>query len=235
MNDFTAFKNQIFIYTLIVAVFCQLISLIFLGVDVKFSYGLVLGTCVAIVNFNLLVFSSKAILKNSKGKGFAFASYIIRLLIYGVAFYMAMKVSVPAGLASVVGFLTLKLAIFYVCGIKTKFSKGRTVTPEVQQEFEQMDKQKAAHTTDRLRDKIRREIDGFDEDEDEQQDTETERQNIEAEHQSIENEWQKIESARQAIEKERKDIEKELQDIEKKRKDIEKSGATIEAIEEEEG
>lgn len=165
MRDLAAFKNQIVIYGILVAILFQLASLPFLGPEVKFSYGLALGTAIAIVNFNIMEFTVRKTISGGGGI-LAFAGYMIRLLIYGGAFYMSMQVGTASGLATLLGFLTLKISIYYLHGLKARFSKDRKVRPEVKEAYERMDSLKDQHKTDRLRDKIKREL-NYQEDEEE--------------------------------------------------------------------
>ncbi len=158
MDDLTSFKNKIFQYGILVAVIIELASLPFLGLDIQFSYGLALGTAVAILNFSIMVFTLKRAL-SGRGMATTFLGYMIRLIIYGCVFYLSMKVSTISGLGTILGFLTLKSAIYYLHGFKAKFSKDRKVSPEVKAGFERMDKEKEAHQTNRLRDRIRAELD----------------------------------------------------------------------------
>lgn len=157
MNGLTAFKNEIFKYGIIVAAIVELASLPFLGPDVQFLYGLILGTAISIVNFNLMEITFKRALV-SKSSVIAFVGYLIRLVLYGGAFYMAMKVSNISGLASLLGFMTLKAAIYYLHGFKAKFSTGRKVRPEVQAEYERMDAAKAARKKDTLWNRLKSEL-----------------------------------------------------------------------------
>lgn len=123
------FKNQIFLGTIIVGLFCEVISLFFLGWNPKFAYGLLLGTAISIVNFNLMEFYLHKTLINSNRWMF-FLGYMNRLLIFGVSFYVAIKVGILSGLGAIIGFMTLKIAIFYIHGIRAKFSTGRIVREE---------------------------------------------------------------------------------------------------------
>ena len=129
MNDLTAFKNQIFKYGIMVAAIFDVVSLPFLGLDAKFSYGLALGTAIAIVNFNIMEFTLKKTLQGNGGT-ISILGYIIRLAFYGGAFYMSMRMSPISGIGTLAGFLTLKVAIYYVHGFKSKFSTGRIVREE---------------------------------------------------------------------------------------------------------
>jgi len=123
-NELKAFKNQIFKYGIIAAVICEVASLPFLGFNVKFTYGLVLGTCTAIVNYSILSFTATRIVNRGNGAWLAVLGYIIRLLIYGGVFYISYKVSAASGIAALLGFMTLKAGIYYVYGFKPKFSES---------------------------------------------------------------------------------------------------------------
>lgn len=162
MKNLTSFKNQIFKYGIIIAVLCQLISLPFLGLNPQFSYGLALGTAIAIVNFTILEFTLKKVIEDRKGS-LAFVGYLIRLAVYGGAFYISMRVSLISGMATLIGFMTLKLAIYYLHGIKAKFSENRKVSPEVQAEYERMDAARDAKERSGIRKTIKDEL-GFKDD-----------------------------------------------------------------------
>jgi hypothetical protein len=116
-RELTAFKNRIFFHGLAVALIFEAGSLIFLGFDVGFAYGLVLGTAISVVNFNILVFTSKKVLRDGRA-WMSFAGYLVRLTIYGFAFYMALRVSYAAAIGAALGFTTLAVAIFYIHGFK---------------------------------------------------------------------------------------------------------------------
>lgn len=162
MKDLASFKNQIFKYGIIIAVLCQLISLPFLGLNPQFSYGLALGTAIAIVNFTILEFTLKKAIEDRKGS-LAFVGYLIRLAVYGGAFYISMQVSLISGMATLIGFMTLKLAIYYLHGFKAKFSENRKVSPEVQAAYQRRDAARDAKERSGIRKMIKDEL-GFKED-----------------------------------------------------------------------
>ena len=141
MSDLTSLKNKIFFHAIIIMGIIEVISLPFLGLDVKFGYGLLMGTCISIVNFNIMAFTFSRALQNGN-KLLVILSYFLRLAIYGFALISAFKVSNQAGLACILGFLTVKLAIYYLHGFKAKFSKDRKVRPEVMEQFEKEDREK---------------------------------------------------------------------------------------------
>ncbi|MDR1571702.1 MAG: ATP synthase subunit I [Clostridiales Family XIII bacterium] len=123
-DGLTAFKNQIFLYGIAVALIFEGISLLFIGFDGGFAYGLALGVAIAIVNFSILASTLKRSLASGK-KGIVFVSYIVRLCIYGFAFYMAMRVSLAAGGGAALGFVSLKVAIYYLHGFRKAFRAKR--------------------------------------------------------------------------------------------------------------
>lgn len=129
MEGLTTFKNEIFKYGIAAAAVIELASLPFLGLDAQFLYGLFLGTAIAVVNFNLMDFSFRLALELRKG-AIAFLGFLLRLAVYGVAFYMSLRVGLISGAGTALGFLTLKLALFYLHGYRPKFTKGRTVREE---------------------------------------------------------------------------------------------------------
>jgi small basic protein len=129
-NNLTAFKNRIFLYGICIALILEAGSLLFLGFDLGFAYGLALGTAVSVVNFNILAYTSKKLLNNGRA-WMGFACYIVRLVVYGFAFYAALRVSLVAALGSALGFLTVKLSIYYVHGIRAPrktYAEGTLVT-----------------------------------------------------------------------------------------------------------
>jgi hypothetical protein len=114
----------------LVALIFEAGSLLFLGFDIGFAYGLALGTAVSVVNFNILAYTSRKLLNNGY-VWMSFAGYIVRLVVYGFAFYAALRVNLVAAFGSALGFLTLKLAIYYVHGVRAPrktYAEGTLVT-----------------------------------------------------------------------------------------------------------
>lgn len=113
--------NPLYGYCILIAVIIELGSLCIIGWVPQFLYGLALGTSVAIINYKLLVLSSKASLKMGRGLSLAIVGYCVRLVIYGVAFYVSYKIGTVSGIATLFGYMTIKLAMFYVYGFKSGF------------------------------------------------------------------------------------------------------------------
>lgn len=110
--------NPSYIYCLIVGAIIELASVYFIGWDVLFLYGLVLGTAVAIVNYKLLVFFSRLALSSKRGVGLVVIGYIARLSIYGGIFYLSYRSGLTSGVGTLLGYITLKVVIFYEYGFR---------------------------------------------------------------------------------------------------------------------
>ncbi|WP_027400449.1 ATP synthase subunit I [Anaerovorax odorimutans] len=122
MNEMTKLKNQIFRYGIIIALIIELCSLLFLGWNKQFAYGLLLGTVISIINFIIIEISSRNVLL-SGNKWIGLIGYLVRLIIYGFTFYVSINVSKISAMGTIIGFCTLKMGIFYLYVIKTKLSK----------------------------------------------------------------------------------------------------------------
>ncbi len=103
-TDITRFKNEIsrraIVMTLVFAVFGILVIAVlfalghvsFKPVAVKYLYGLLVGLCVAQMNFVILARTLEAMLASGK-RGLLPLSYMLRLLIYG-GFFLCMRKAV---------------------------------------------------------------------------------------------------------------------------------------------
>lgn len=120
MKDNSKFKNRIFFFGILAMVLMEIISLPILGFNIKFLYGLLLGTAITVVNFSILIITMSRILSGSN-KFMATVSYIFRLFVYGGVFLVAINAGKMAGLGCVLGFLTIKLSIYFVYGLKPGF------------------------------------------------------------------------------------------------------------------
>lgn len=109
-------ERQILHAGLAAALLFELLSLPFLGFDIRFLYGLALGTAVAVVNLKLLRITAEWVLSHRWGPAIAVAGYMLRLLVYGAAFLTAYRLGTASGIGSLLGFVTLKLGILYAFG-----------------------------------------------------------------------------------------------------------------------
>lgn len=138
MDDIRKLKKQIFLYGSLVALVCELISFFILGWDLGFLTGLLVGLAAAIINFNILAFTLDRMLKNGN-QGTSALGFIVRMILYCVVFYFCITRSYAAGAACLIGFLTLKVPMYYFYAIKPKFNTERKIRPEVQAMYDEED------------------------------------------------------------------------------------------------
>jgi len=121
MNNVAAFKNEIIKYSIFIALGCEAASIIFLGLNLQFAYGLALGTAICVVNFNISYFFINRTLKKINGAKLRnFIGYVLRLTIYGYAFYVSIMTGKYSAIGTVAGFLSIKASIYYINVIKYK-------------------------------------------------------------------------------------------------------------------
>jgi hypothetical protein len=87
-----------------------------LGPNVFFPYGLAIGVCVAIVNLHIISITIGRAVGQGK-TGPVIAGFIIRILLYGGAFVMAVKTSGLTGLGVATGFLLPRVTLYIRYGL----------------------------------------------------------------------------------------------------------------------
>jgi len=123
-DDLKTFRFRITKYTIIIAIIIAGCSIPVLGVDVPFLCGLLAGMLVSIASF-IILFAISAMVLTTGNKWMASFGYLMRLPVYGIVFYAAIKTGgVVAGMGCLIGFITTNFAMIYVHGIKAKFSVG---------------------------------------------------------------------------------------------------------------
>lgn len=113
MTNLKEFKKEIVKYALFVALLAEIISIPFVGVKLAFTGGLIVGTAVTVLNFNLLVFSGEKVV--SKGRAMPMVGgYFARLVIYGASFVLCVKLGeMFAAIGCVAGFVTIHVSILF--------------------------------------------------------------------------------------------------------------------------
>lgn len=119
-------KKITYIYVIAAAIVMQLLSLPFLGVDLRFSYGLAFGTVVGIVNHRILEKVGEWALIQRRGAALIVLGYMVRLALYGGAFLYALQLSTASGIACLLGFLAMKIGVVIVYGIRPMIQKRRS-------------------------------------------------------------------------------------------------------------
>ena len=116
---------------MIAAIIAGLASLLIIGPNILFPYGLAIGTCIAIVNLNIISVSiNSAVAKGRRGP--VIAAFIIRIVIYGAVFLMGARTSYISGLGVAIGFVlpNISMLVMYLLwpAIKRKMGKEEHAT-----------------------------------------------------------------------------------------------------------
>ena len=112
MTNLSEFKREIIKYTILTALVAEVISLLVTGIDSWFAGGLIVGTAVTIFNFHLLVLSGEKVMEVQKAMPVV-GGYFVRLVIYGVVFFLATRFGFSAAVGCAVGYITLHVAIMF--------------------------------------------------------------------------------------------------------------------------
>lgn len=122
MNKLLEFTKNIYKYAIICGAIFEIISVIVIGLNMKFAYGLAIGTLIAIFNFSLMSFVFNKML-NEKNIGLSILGYIIRLGLSAAVIIVTLKIDIICAVGALLGLLTIKISIFYLHGIKNKLQK----------------------------------------------------------------------------------------------------------------
>ena len=123
--ELKAFMAPIFKYGIATACLMAAASMLVIGWDPFFVYGLTLGTSVSIVNHILLAYTANFCLSSKRGTIFSIIGYMMRLIIYGFVFYTSYKSGITSAMGTLLGFVTLKIAIYYYYGFKPGFASKK--------------------------------------------------------------------------------------------------------------
>ncbi|MDO4196708.1 MAG: hypothetical protein Q4D33_11240, partial [Prevotellaceae bacterium] len=88
------------------------VSIPVIGVSIPFIGGLVVGTAVTAFNFNLLVLSGEKVVSEQRTMPIV-GGYFVRLVIYGIVFFIATRFGFRAAVGCAIGFVTLHVAIMF--------------------------------------------------------------------------------------------------------------------------
>ncbi|MBQ9930723.1 MAG: ATP synthase subunit I [Firmicutes bacterium] len=137
-KSLSALKGKVYKYSIIAAVIIEAISLIFLGFDRQFAAGLILGTCISAINFRLHVLQILTLdfSRNRKRRG-VFIRYLVRIILYAISFYLALRISYICALGALLGFMTQKIAIIVEFVFRPLFTKKEE--PETPKQYNNLD------------------------------------------------------------------------------------------------
>ena len=82
-----------------------------MGPNILFPYGLAVGVCAAIVNLNIISVSIDRAVERGR-RGPVIIGFIIRILLYAGAFWLAVRTSGISGLGAAIGFLLPRVTMY---------------------------------------------------------------------------------------------------------------------------
>ncbi|MEG0918786.1 MAG: hypothetical protein RSE61_02480 [Anaerovoracaceae bacterium] len=110
--DLINFKKRIGLTAIFIVLLVEIFSLLFCGVKLRFTVGLMVGVIISIINFEILInFSRKVIIYRNVAK--STVGFIIRMTIFAISFLICAKVSMTCGVGWIIGMVSHKLGIFY--------------------------------------------------------------------------------------------------------------------------
>lgn len=124
MGDLKSFKKEILLTALCVAVFAEIVSMIVYRPSLWFATGLAVGTATTVACF-LILTRTGAMTNITKKSGIVVLGYFARMLLYGVVFFICIKIKVVCGFGCLVGFVTLHFGILILYGIVYRFRKKK--------------------------------------------------------------------------------------------------------------
>ena len=134
--NISKFKKEITLCIIALAVVVEVISLPFLGWNILFTYGLAIGTVVAIVNTNILSRAAEKAVATNKPRVVTI-SYILRMVIYGGAFLFSIKTARVAGIGTAIGFFLPQVSMYIVVGLFPIIRKKRGLDSHTRYEVDE--------------------------------------------------------------------------------------------------
>lgn len=104
MQKISKIKTKNLQYCVAGAAVLWIASLFFLGLNVIFPYGLALGTAVALVGMHVLAATIEGAARSGR-KAPLIVGYVLRIVLYGGALYIAFKTGTAAGVGAAAGLL----------------------------------------------------------------------------------------------------------------------------------
>ena len=123
-------KKTITKYTIIIAAIAAVISLFVFGPNILFPYGIALGVCASLVNLSVISSSiDRAVASGRKAP--VIIGFLIRIVLYGAAFFLAVRTGGISGLGAAIGFLLPRLCLHIHYGFLPWFRQktGREPKP----------------------------------------------------------------------------------------------------------
>ena len=89
-----------------------MVSLPFFGLGILFPYGLAIGACVAVLNLNIISATIDKAAEKGKTRPVTLG-FFVRILLYGGAFWLALRTSGVSALGAVIGMLLPRAAMLF--------------------------------------------------------------------------------------------------------------------------
>ncbi|MDO5491016.1 MAG: hypothetical protein Q4F96_01265 [Bacillota bacterium] len=124
MGDWGSFKKEILLSALGMAVFAEILSLIVYKPSLWFAAGLAAGTATTVGCFLILV-RTGTLTEISKKGGPVVGGYFSRMILYGIVFFLCIKLRISCGFGCLAGFLTLHFGILILYGIVYRFFRKK--------------------------------------------------------------------------------------------------------------
>ena len=87
-----------------------MISLPVFGLNILFPYGMAVGVCASVVSLNIISVSIERAVERGR-KGPVILGFIVRILLYCGAFWLAVRTSGVSGLGAAIGFLLPRITM----------------------------------------------------------------------------------------------------------------------------
>jgi hypothetical protein len=114
--DISKIKKEITRYTILAAVIAEAVSLLVFGPNIFFPYGLAIGVCAAIINLHVISATIERAIERGR-KSPVTAGLILRILLYGGAFILAIRTSGLSGAGAAVGFFIPRVVLYIRYGL----------------------------------------------------------------------------------------------------------------------
>ncbi|NLE25003.1 MAG: ATP synthase subunit I [Clostridiaceae bacterium] len=122
MKELIKLKLSVYKYTFIIALIVGAVSFFIVSDFKAFVYGLVFGTLIAVLNFNLLsnTMEKAAQMPSERAQRYASSKYYIRFAIYGIVLYISIIAPYINVIGTIIGLLTIKLVILILYAFNDK-------------------------------------------------------------------------------------------------------------------
>ena len=118
--EYSKLQSRVVIVSCLLSLLIAAIALLFVADKLKFAYGLFFGSGISILMFlqTANALSKASGMAPNQAQKYVASRYIIRMLIYGVVLFVSLKADYINVIATVIGFLTVKVAVLFLSFFK---------------------------------------------------------------------------------------------------------------------